>query len=75
MVFVVNGNGAIVNGNNKVVVLITGKVTVVISTSCGDTLTDSRGVFVKVLKGIHKVFVQGLDNRIVKRPNNIKRVL
>ena len=54
MDFVVDGNGVIVDGNNKAVELITVKVAVVISASCGHTLADSRGVFVKVLETLER---------------------
>ena len=52
MVFVVNGNGAIVDANSKEVVLIT--VAVVIGTSSGHTLADMRAVVVKVLETLER---------------------
>ena len=52
MVFVVNGNGAIVDANSKEVVLIT--VAVVIGTSSGHTLADVRAVVVKVLETLER---------------------
>jgi hypothetical protein len=54
VVFVVNGNGAIVDANSKEVVLITVKVAVVIGTSCGHTLADMRAVVVKVLETLER---------------------
>ena len=52
MVFVVDGNGAIVDANSKEVVLIT--VAVVIGTSSGHTLADMRAVIVKVLETLER---------------------
>ena len=52
MVFVVNGNGAIVDANSKEVVLIT--VAVVIGTSSGHTLADMRAVVVTVLETLER---------------------
>ena len=54
MVFVVDGNGAIVDANSKEVVLITVKVAVVIGASCGHTLADMRAVVVKVLETLER---------------------
>ena len=54
MVFVVNGNGAIVDANSEEVVLITVKVAVVIGASCGHTLADMRAVVVKVLETLER---------------------
>jgi len=50
VIFVVDGNSAIVDGNSKEVVLITVKVAVVIGTSSGHTLADMRTVVVKVVE-------------------------
>ena len=52
MVFVVNGNGAIVDANSKEVVLIT--VAVVIGASSRHTLADMRAVVVKVLETLER---------------------
>jgi hypothetical protein len=48
VIFVVNGNGIIVDGYKKVVVIIAVIVTFGIGTSSGQTLTNSGGSFVKV---------------------------
>jgi len=52
VVFVVDGNGAIVDANSEEVVLIT--VAVVIGASCGHTLADMRAVVVKVLETLER---------------------
>jgi len=52
VVFVVNGNGAIVDANSEEVVLIA--VAVVIGTSSGHTLADMRTVVVKVLETLER---------------------
>ena len=50
MVFVIDGNGAIVDANSEEVVLIA----VVIGTSSGHTLADMRAVVVKVLETLER---------------------
>jgi CO dehydrogenase/acetyl-CoA synthase alpha subunit len=52
VVFVVNGNGAIVDANSKEVVLIT--VAVVIGASSRHTLADMRAVVVTVLETLER---------------------
>jgi len=50
VVFVIDGNGAIVDANSEEVVLIA----VVIGTSSGHTLADMRAVVVKVLETLER---------------------
>jgi len=52
VVFIVDGNGAIVDANSEEVVLIT--VAVVIGTSSGHTLADMGAVVVKVLETLER---------------------